>query len=98
MRYRLDPAARDEYREAAEHYLRESPRIAGAFVEQVEAAIALIRENPATWRMMEHEVRRCLVRRFPFGIYYTVEQNEIVIWAIMHLHRRPDYWQGRRTL
>lgn len=65
MKYRLDRAARDEYREAAEHYLKESPRIAAAFVDQVEATIALIRENPTTWRVLEHNVRRCLVHIFP---------------------------------
>ena len=43
MKFRLDPAARDEYREAAEHYLKESPRIAAAFVDQVEATIKLVR-------------------------------------------------------
>ncbi len=97
MRFRLDPAARDEYREAAEYYLQESPRIAAAFVEQVEAAIKLIREKPMTWRVWQEEVRRCLVRRFPFGLYYTIEKDEIVVWAIMHLHRRPGYWQERRV-
>ena len=97
MKYRLDRAARDEYREAAEHYLKESPRIAAAFVDQVEATIALIRENPTTWRVLEHNVRRCLVAHFPFGIYYTVEKDEILVWAIMHLRRKPGYWQLRRA-
>jgi len=54
MKYRLDPAARDEYREAAEHYLRESPRIAAAFVDQIEATIERIRDNPTTWRLLRH--------------------------------------------
>ncbi|MDI1247913.1 MAG: type II toxin-antitoxin system RelE/ParE family toxin [Lacunisphaera sp.] len=93
----MDPAARDEYREAAEHYLKESPRIASVFVDQVEATIALIRKNPTTWRILEHNVRRCLVKRFPFGIYYTVEKDEIVVWAIMHLRREPGYWHERRA-
>ncbi len=97
MKFRLDPAARDEYREAAEHYLKESPRIAAAFVDQVEATIKLVRKKPTTWRVLHQNVRRCLVRRFPFGVYYTVENDEIVVWAIMHLHRRPGYWQGRRA-
>jgi len=97
MRYRLDPAARDEYREAAERYLKESPRIAAAFVEQIEAAIRQVRDNPTIWRVLEDDVRRCLVRRFPFGIYYTVEKGEIIVWAIMHLHRQPGYWLKRRV-
>jgi plasmid stabilization system protein ParE len=97
MRYRLDPAARDEYREAAERYLAVSPRIASAFVDQVEATIRQVRENPTIWRTLEGDVRRCLVRRFPFGIYFTIEPDEIVVWAIMHLHRQPGYWRARRV-
>lgn len=97
MRVRLDLAARDEYQDAALYYLAESPRIAAAFVNQVETAIGMIRENPMMWRVIKADVRRYLVRQFPFGIYYPVESDEIVIWAIMHLHRKPDYWQVRRS-
>ena len=96
MRLRLDRAARDEYLVAALQYLEVSPRIAAAFVDQVEAGLTRIRENPTLWRVVGGEVRRHLIRQFPFGIYYTIEQDEIVIWAIMHLHRKPGYWQGRR--
>ena len=41
-------------------------------------------------------MRRFLVSRFPYGIYYTIEGGGIVIWAVKHLHRDPDYWQERR--
>lgn len=97
MRLRLDRAARDEYLAAALQYLEVSPRIATAFVEQVEAGMARIGENPSLWRVIEGDVRRHLVRRFPFGIYYTIERDEVVVWAIMHLHRQPGYWQERRV-
>ncbi|MBI2814579.1 MAG: hypothetical protein HYX71_09870 [Opitutae bacterium] len=50
MKFRLDRAARDEYREAAEHYQEVSPRIAAAFVDEAEATIQLVREKPMTWR------------------------------------------------
>jgi len=46
--------------------------------------------------MIEDDVRRHLVRRFPYGIYHTLEGGVIVIWAVRHLHRHPDYWQHRR--
>jgi plasmid stabilization system protein ParE len=95
MRYRLASEARDEYRAAALYYLKDSPRVAAAFVEQVEAGLVLIRERPTTWRVLKADVRRYLVKRFPFGIYYTIEPGEIVVWAIMHLRRKPDYWKTR---
>lgn len=96
MKLRLDRAARDEYLVAALQYLEVSPRIAAAFVDQVEAAIAQVSGNPTVWRVVSADVRRYLVRQFPFGIYYTIERDEIVVWAIMHLHRQPGYWRERR--
>jgi hypothetical protein len=47
-------------------------------------------------RIIEDDVRRYLVRRFPYGLYYTIEGSVIVAWAVKHLHRDPDYWQERR--
>jgi hypothetical protein len=42
-------------------------------------------------------VRRFLVGRFPYGLYYTIEGSVVVIWDVKHLHRDPDYWQERRS-
>ena len=88
--------ARDEYLAAARFYLESSPRVAAAFVDQVEAALAGIRDRPALWRVVQGDVRRCLIRRFPFGIYYTLEPDGVIVWAIMHLRRRPGCWGERR--
>ncbi len=96
MRLRLDRAARDEYLAAALQYLEISPQLAAAFVVQIEAGIAQVRTGPAVWRVVERDVRRYLVRQFPFGIYYTIERDEIIVWAIMDLRRKPGYWQERR--
>jgi hypothetical protein len=41
-------------------------------------------------------VRRCLVRVFPYGVLFRVHPEQIVIVAIMHLHRDPGYWKERR--
>jgi plasmid stabilization system protein ParE len=97
MKLHLVSAARDEAREAALHYLNESPRVAAAFVDEVAVALSRIQEDPAIWRPVDGEVRRYLLRRFPFGVYYTIERDGIVVWAIMHLRRRPGYWRERRS-
>jgi hypothetical protein len=46
-------------------------------------------------RAIDGEVRRALVRRFPFGILYSVEKGRIFIAAVMNLHRQPEYWKDR---
>jgi len=72
MNFGFHPEAREEYFGAIEHYQQVNPQLAAAFVQEIEHAIAAICRNPTTWQVAEVDVRRYLVHRFPFGIYYTV--------------------------
>jgi hypothetical protein len=47
------------------------------------------------WRRIRGDVRRFLVKTFPYGIVYAPFEHEIFLLAIMHLRREPDYWLGR---
>lgn len=97
MRYRFADAALAEYIAAGEYYNRKVPGLGEAFADEIETGIRAILAGPRTWRIVEDEVRRYLVSRFPYGIYYSIEADEsIVIWAVKHLRRNPDYWQDRR--
>ncbi len=66
------------------------PGLGDAFADEIEAGVGKIRATPNVWRIVEDDVRRFLVARFPYGIYYTVENDQIVIWAVKHLRRDPD--------
>ena len=61
----------------------------------MKSSVRQIAAAPLRWGVVEADVRRYLVRRFPYGIYYTVEPESVVIWAVKHLSRHPDYWQER---
>ena len=97
MKYYFHPDALQEYSEVAQYYSGISPSLASAFVTQIENGINQILLYPQAWQPIETDVRRCLIKRFPFGIYNTVEDdNSIVIQAVMHLSRKPGYWKARR--
>ena len=40
-------------------------------------------------------IRRCQTRRFPYGVIYAQDLHGILILAVMHLYREPDYWKNR---
>ena len=65
------------------------------FATEIYTAIERILSHPLVWTEIEKEVRRCLVSRFPYGVLYSVEPDQIYILAIMDLHRDPDYWKYR---
>ena len=96
MNYFFHPEALSEYSKATQYYFEIAPSLASAFITQVENGINQILLYPQAWQPIETDVRRCLIKRFPFGIYYTVEDNNsIMIQAVMHLSRKPGYWEGR---
>ena len=96
MKHRFVEEALDEFIAAGRYYNQQVPGLGDAFVDEVEAGVRAILDGPEVWRVVEDNVRRYLIRRFPYGIYYTIEEDLVVIWAVKHLHRDPDYWQHRR--
>lgn len=96
MTYRFAEQALAEYIAAGQYYNQQVPGLGDALADEIEAGIRSILATPRTWRIVEDDVRRYLVNRFPYGLYYTIETDVVVIWAVKHLHRDPDYWQDRR--
>jgi len=96
MRYIFHPKALLEYEEAALYYRAISRDLAASFVKSVEEGITEILERPFAWPAVEDDVRRHLTKRFPFGIYYDVQGDYILILAVMHMSRKPGYWKDRR--
>jgi plasmid stabilization system protein ParE len=81
---------------AAAYYEYQAPGLGQDFLGKIDAAIADISSNPERWPILGGQTRRRLVHRFPYGVYYRIEPEEIVIVAIADLRRRPDYWVTRR--
>jgi toxin ParE1/3/4 len=96
MKFRFADEALAEYVAAGQYYNQQVPGLGDAFADEIEAGVRKILFGPEVWRVVEGDVRRFLVERFPYGIYYTIENDMIIIWAVKHLHRDPDYWQERK--
>lgn len=95
MNYRFLAAAEAEFEESVVFYESREPNLGIEFILEVHDAIDRILEHPTAWPEIETEVRRCLVGRFPFGILYALESDEVLILAVMHLHRDPNSWRDR---
>lgn len=81
--------------EAAKYYESQGSGLGVDYLSEVERSVQAITESPNTWPIIEGELRRRLVRRFPFGILYRIEREEIVVVAVAHLRRKPGYWRER---
>lgn len=95
MNYAFHPQAQAEFEQAIEYYEGCQEGLGYDFAIEVYGTIQNIITFPNTWPELKSGIRRCLVRRFPYGVLYSVEQGSVLILAVMHLHRSPDYWEPR---
>jgi plasmid stabilization system protein ParE len=93
---RLRAEAEFDLAEAALWYEEQAAGLGGQFLDETLAAFVSITEMPLACQVIYRNTRRFLIHRFPFGIYYRVEENTIVVVAIMHGSRNPLRWKGRR--
>ena len=89
--------AQAEYQDALEYYENEQEGLGVRFGREVSLSISRIVEFPTVYQVFSANTRRCLVSKFPYGIVYHCDSNgqDILVVAIAHLHRRPDYWTSR---
>ncbi len=73
------PEAEQEMLDAAKYYESQASGLGIDYLAEIERAIEAITESPMTWPIIEGELRRRLVRRFPFGVLYRIEPEEIII-------------------
>ena len=91
----VNPQAEEEARKAARWYENESQGLGVAFLELVEQTLTAISENPLRFPLVCRDIRRALLKRFPYGVFFRVRANRIRILSIMHLSRDSSRWQRR---
>ncbi len=95
MKLVLDPEAKAELRQAALFYEDCRDGLGLEFLGAVGSAFDQIRRHPTLWRILKGRFRRYLIHHFPYGVIYAVEGRTIFVAAIMHLKRKPGYWELR---
>lgn len=89
------PEADMELKDAQERYESIRPGLGLRFAEAVDKTIEAIVAAPLGFQIVGKERRRAGVRRFPYGIFFLVEKNRIVVIACFHGRRHPKHWQLR---
>lgn len=95
MKYGFHPEAEAELLAAIDYYEGCEPGLGYDFALEVHSTIENILSFPTAWAALEDDIRRCQIRRFPYGIIYSLDGDFVFILAVMHLHRAPEYWKDR---
>lgn len=97
MTYRFLSPARRDVAAAVEHYEGAAAGLGLRFVDELEKTLHRILAQPRAWMLLSGRLRRCRMRRFPYGVIYSIEGEIVLIAAVFHLHRRPEDWEKWRS-
>lgn len=91
---RFLPEALEDLSETQNWYASREPGLGQAFAEAIAAAVERIMQDPASFPCVYAEVRRLVVRRFPYAVYFREVGDEVLVLAV-HGRQAPRRWQGR---
>lgn len=89
------PGASEDYAAAFAWYYARGTALASDFEREIDRGIRLVFRNPLRWPKFDDQRRRLVVRKFPYSIIYELHGKDVVILAVAHGKRRPNYWRER---
>jgi plasmid stabilization system protein ParE len=93
VKARFTSAAETELKEAIEFYEAAENGLGAKLLDEVEAAVRRIEAHPLAWAPLSRRTRRCRTNRFPYGLFYQIRPDEILIVSVMDLRRDPKRWE-----
>ena len=87
--------AQQEFYDSQDYYEEQQTNLGKKFKQEIYYTLNRIQKFPNMYVEIRKDIRKCVVNKFPFNLLYSIEENHILIIAIAHHHRKPDYWADR---
>jgi plasmid stabilization system protein ParE len=95
MNLELTEDAVSDITAAALEYEAARPGLGFRFEDEVSRALRQIADSPRIFTVIAVDVRRAVLRVFPFCVYFTIVEARPRVFAVLHQHRHPDSWRSR---
>jgi len=97
MKYELiiRSCAEQDIAQAVNWYEENATGLGSRFVLSLDATLHSILRNPEAFPKVYKDIRRALLLRFPYGIFYLIDENKIIVIAVYHEKRNPENWKPR---
>jgi len=95
VKVRILSCAEREFAEAVDFYNAERPGLGYELAQEVQRTLDRISAFPEAWPLFSERIRRCIVRRFPYGMLYQIRADCVLVVALLHMKRSPKTWQER---
>ncbi len=91
----IRPEAETEIKEAYEWYEEQRCGLGDDFLLNIDAALCSIQREPEMYAPLYKNLRRILIRRFPYSVFYIIESRKVIVMAVIHAKRHPRIWKNR---
>jgi plasmid stabilization system protein ParE len=91
MTLKISKLAFLEIEDAKEYYNLQKSTLGDTFKDDVKKSIENIKQFPTLYPNITNNIKRCLLHRFPFSIFYAISDDTILILSVAHQHRKPFY-------
>ncbi|HHD75721.1 MAG TPA: type II toxin-antitoxin system RelE/ParE family toxin [Campylobacterales bacterium] len=91
MRLEFSELAQQELEDARDYYNLQQDNLGERFKEHIKESVENIREFPLLYPKVNDLLHRVVVHKFPYSLFYIVDETRIIIVSIAHQHRKPFY-------
>ena len=95
---KIEPDALEDIQKATDWYNEQLPGLGSRFQKQVIDQINSLKSNPSGYAIRYADVRCMLIKKFPFMVHFTTDEDRklIEVFAIFHTSRNPKIWEARK--
>ena len=94
-RLKAEPSVDADVEAAFDWYEGEQEGLGREFVDELQGVYLRIVDGPLKYAELRSGIRRALIRRFPYAIYFSIDETVVVVLAVLHAARDPAEWQRR---
>lgn len=91
----LRPEAETDIGEAFQWYEAQATGLGEEFLRSMDACLASVQRSPMAYSLIYKDIRRALLRRFPYSVFYLIEADRVIVLACFHARRDPRGLRSR---
>ncbi len=91
----FDARAIEDVEAASQWYSEKQQVLAIEFLNALNDTLGLVAQYPEAYVEVDFGIRRVLLKKFPYSIYYTIGSDRITVLAVLHTRRAPETWRKR---
>ncbi len=92
----LRPAVKQEIDEIISYYEKQKRGVGLLFLEILDMLLSRVHHHPEQFQEVHKQIRRAVLKDFPYNIYFRMYKNQIIVLAVTHQKRNPKVWKGRK--